>query len=171
MRIRWRFQLRRVRSLILLLILVYIVVFIFVGVRHHPADEQAPSLEEVRDVEIRKPVRYPRTEERRPFRPRPPIPESYRCRDLAPSSPTRREKFTFQTVDGDTAKYVFSAFYDHRDMIHPVVRVIGLSAGVNHLYCQFSYRHRSEVLISKATVEVIIGGHGRRLVADRQFDA
>ena len=170
MRNRWHFQMRRIRSLILLFIFVYVVAFIFVGVQHHPADDHTTLVADVGGVEVRKPVRYPHTTKRPYFRRRPPIPESYRCRHLAPSAPTR-ETFTFQSVDSDTDNYVFSSFYDHRDMSHPVVKVIGLSVATNDLYCQFSYKHRSEVLISEATVEVIFGGHGRRLVTRRQFDA
>ena len=163
MRIRARFQLRRVRSLALLLAVVCFVVFFFVGGRQQPADVPAPLEADAEVVAITNAVRTPPVERVIiPTRHPPPVPESSRCRNLAPSGPTR-ERFVFQLASSDDDDtYVFSAFYDHRDIIRPVVRVIGLSVDPPVLFCQFSYRHRDEVLISMATAATIMGGHGRR---------
>ena len=177
MRIRWRFQLRRVPTLMLLFVVVFNFVF-FVCVYHefivsqpskdrqqYTVDQQGKQRHAVRHAAVAAAteatgLRWAASKD--PVRPLPPIPKSSSCDGLATLGPTL-EKFTFQSVSSkNDDNYVFSAFYDHRNAIHPVVRVIGLSANLRNLYCQFSYPHRDRILISEANVETIFGGHGRR---------
>ena len=158
MRIRWRFQIRKLALRVFLFAFLFYFVFSFGIYRWFvPARpvELSPAvvaptkaMQTPRPVKIVPPVAFK------------PIPGTYQCPELTPHD-VSRETFTFLPVGpDDDSTLVFSAFFDERNIDRPVVRVIGVSDNANEYYCLFSYEH--DVLMSKAELHIIEGGHGRR---------